>query len=237
MAGSSLSSGYAWSCHHRFFFEKVLEAALITGIIAAATRGVAVRARWLTAGLLAGIAGSLGVASLTERIAQLAEGAGQELFSAFDLGIAVAMLAWHKIWMSRHGAQMAREARGVGLSVRSGDKALFALFLVVALAVLREGSETVLFLHGLLAGSDSGVGPVLSAGALCRSRAQRDPHSAGPDPAAYAENCHALTVRRFTAVRHAETRRDLWRRSLAVRRCQVPFGRHFVAVGGLRSSG
>jgi len=52
------------------------------------------------------------------------------------------------------------------LAVRSGDKTLFALFLVVALAVLREGSETVLFLYGLLAGSDSGVGPVLSGGAL-----------------------------------------------------------------------
>ena len=147
-------------------FREALEAALIIGIIAAATRGIAGRGRWLTAGLLAGIVGSLGVAALTERIAQLAEGTGQELFNASALGMAVAMLAWHNIWMSRNGAQMAREAKGVGLAVRSGDKTLFALFLAVGLAVLREGSETVLFLYGMLAGSESGVGPVLSGGAL-----------------------------------------------------------------------
>lgn len=147
-------------------FREALEAALITGIIAAATRGIPGRARWLTAGLLAGVVGSMGVALLTERIAQLAEGAGQELFNAMVLGLAVAMLAWHNIWMSRHGSQMAREAKGVGQAVRSGDKTLFALFAVVALAVLREGSETVLFLYGMLAGSQNGIGPVMLGGAL-----------------------------------------------------------------------
>ena len=70
-----------------------------------------------------------------------------------------------------------------------------------------------------------------------RHRGNRYPPSVGPDPAAYTENRHALTVRQFTAVKRAETRRDLWRRTLAARRCQVRCGRHFVAAGSLRSSG
>lgn len=147
-------------------FRETLEAALIVGIIAAATRGVAHRNRWLAGGVLGGIAGSALVAALTEQLAQLAEGAGQELFNATVLGVAVLMLAWHNVWMAKHGAAMAREAKQVGGAVKSGDKTLLAVGLVIALAVLREGSETVLFLYGLLASGEQTVASVLSGGAL-----------------------------------------------------------------------
>ena len=63
-------------------FREALEAALIIGIIAAATRGLQARNFWLLVGISAGVAGSLIVASLTGQIAELAEGAGQELFNA-----------------------------------------------------------------------------------------------------------------------------------------------------------
>ena len=90
-------------------FRETLEAALLIGIIAAATRGLSGRNLWLAVGVAAGLAGSLVVAGLTETIAEMAEGAGQELFNAAILGIAVLMLGWHNVWMSRHGRQMARE--------------------------------------------------------------------------------------------------------------------------------
>ncbi|ANJ67334.1 iron permease [Halothiobacillus diazotrophicus] len=153
-------------------FRETLEAALILGIIAAATVGVTGRARWLTAGVLAGIAGSLVVASLTEQIANLAEGMGQELFNALVLGVVVLMLAWHNIWMARHGATLARDARQLGRDVQAGAKALPILFVVIALAVLREGSETALFLYGMSLGGQhdawaivNGAGMGLAAGA------------------------------------------------------------------------
>lgn len=147
-------------------FRETLEAALILGIIAAATQGVFQRGRWLAGGVLAGVLGSAVVAALTEQLAELAEGAGQELFNAGVLGIAVVMLAWHNIWMARHGAEMARQAKQVGGAVKSGDKTLFAVAVVIALAVLREGSETVLFLYGMLASGEQSIASVLAGGAL-----------------------------------------------------------------------
>ena len=129
-------------------FRETFEAALIIGIIAAVTRSLPGRNRWLALGVLAGIAGSGIVASLAEWISNLAEGTGQEIFNAGVLGIAAAMLAWHNIWMARHGAQLARDARQLGLAVREGNREMSALALVIALAVLREGSETALFLYG-----------------------------------------------------------------------------------------
>jgi high-affinity iron transporter len=130
-------------------FREVLEAALIVGIVAAATRGIPGRIRWIGAGVGAGLVGSLLVAVGAGAISQLAEGMGQELFNASILGLAVAMLAWHNIWMSVHGREMAANAKLVGSEIRSGAKALSVLLVVVAIAVLREGSETVLFLYGI----------------------------------------------------------------------------------------
>lgn len=147
-------------------FREALEAALIIGIIAAATRGMQARNFWLFAGISAGLAGSLVVASLTGRIAELAEGTGQELFNAGVLGLAAAMLAWHNIWMARHGMQLARDARQLGQDVTSGNREMSALAVVVALAILREGSETALFLYGLLTGGEESLATVLGGGVI-----------------------------------------------------------------------
>jgi high-affinity iron transporter len=146
-------------------FREVLEAALIIGIIAAATRAIPGRNRWLVAGVVAGLAGAGIVALGTEHIAELASGVGQEIFNATVLGIAVVMLAWHNLWMSSHGAALAASARGVGGEIRDGRRECSVLLIVVGLAVLREGSETVLFLYGIAA-SDGGASWSMLAGGL-----------------------------------------------------------------------
>jgi high-affinity iron transporter len=60
------------------------------------------------------------------------------------------MLGWHQVWMSSHGAELAKATRELGHQVRVGVKPLSALAGITAIAVLREGSETVLFLYGIL---------------------------------------------------------------------------------------
>jgi high-affinity iron transporter len=147
-------------------FRETLEAALVLGIIAAATRGVQGRSLWLAAGVLAGLIGSGIIAALTQTIADLAEGSGQELFNAAVLGVAVLMLAWHQIWMSSHGAELARNARQLGSAVKDGHQALSAIAILVALTVLREGAESVLFLHGMVSGSETGAMDILIGGLL-----------------------------------------------------------------------
>ncbi len=97
------------------------------------------------------------VALFAGAISQAFEGAGQELFNASVLGIAVVMLMWHNAWMARHGREIAAEMRTVGTAVSEGAKPLTALAIVVGLAVLREGSEVVLFLYGIFASGTSGM--------------------------------------------------------------------------------
>jgi high-affinity iron transporter len=145
-------------------FREVLEASLIIGILAAATRSVPNSRRWLSAGLLAGLAGSCLVAAFTDVIGSLASGIGQEIFNAIVLGIAVLMLAWHNIWMSSHGAALAASAKSVGKNIRDGNSECSALLVIVGIAVLREGSETVLFLYGIAASDAGGQSSMLLGG-------------------------------------------------------------------------
>jgi high-affinity iron transporter len=137
-------------------FREVLEAGLIIGIVLAATRGVAGRGQWVTIGVLAGALGAAIVALFAEGISNAFEGSGQELLNASVLGAAVVMLMWHNAWMARHGREMAAEMAAVGAAVSAGKRPMTALAAVVGLAVLREGSEVVLFLYGILAAGTSG---------------------------------------------------------------------------------
>jgi high-affinity iron transporter len=135
-------------------FREVLEAGLIIGIVLAASKSVAGRGRWVALGIGCGLLGACAVAALAGVIGGLFHGSGQELLNAGVLFTAVAMLAWHNVWMSTHGREMAKEANQLGREVASGDKSLIALTIVVAIAVLREGSEVVLFLYGVVASGE-----------------------------------------------------------------------------------
>ena len=146
-------------------FREVFEAGLIVGIVLAVTRSVPRRNRWIGGGVLAGVAAACLVAAFAGVLSQLFEGMGQELFNAAILAIAVIMLTWHNVWMARHGKEIAGEMRAIGQAVAEGSKSLLALAVVVAVAVLREGSEVALFLYGVAA-SDGGTAASLTIGGL-----------------------------------------------------------------------
>jgi high-affinity iron transporter len=137
-------------------FREVFEAGLIIGIVLAVTRTVPHRNRWIGGGVLAGVLAACVVAAFAGALSNLFSGMGQELFNAAILCVAVVMLTWHNVWMARHGSELAGEFRSAGQAVVEGSKSLLALAVVVGVAVLREGSEVVLFLYGVAAGGDSG---------------------------------------------------------------------------------
>jgi high-affinity iron transporter len=145
-------------------FREVIEAGIVVGIVMAATKSVPGRGRWIAAGIFVGFLGACLVALFVEKITQAFAGMGQELFNASILGIAVAMLTWHNVWMSSHGRELAAEAKALGQSVASGSKTLLALAVVCGIAVLREGSEVVLFLYGIIASDTSSHASIFLGG-------------------------------------------------------------------------
>jgi high-affinity iron transporter len=146
-------------------FREVFEAGLIIGIVLAVTRGVAHRGRFVVLGVLGGVIGACLVAVFAGSLSSALSGVGQEVFNAGILGVAVVMLTWHNVWMARHGRELAMEMRAAGEAVVEGSKSVAGLAVVVGVAVLREGSEVVLFLYGVAASEGSSGLGILAGGA------------------------------------------------------------------------
>lgn len=146
-------------------FRESLEAALFIGIVAAATGQMQGRSRWLSAGVAIGALGAFVIALAAQQISAWADGFGQDMVNITVLSLALAMLLWHCVWVTTHAHEMVADARQLGTAVQGGQRKPWALLTAVALAVLREGAETVLFIGGMLTGSGDSLWSVLSSGA------------------------------------------------------------------------
>ena len=128
-------------------FREVLEIALILGVLLAATRGLPNRAGWVWLGLFLGALGASVVAYFADSISQAAEGMGQEMMNATILFIAAILIGWTVVWMNRNAHAMTQQFKKIGTDVIKGVKPKYTLAIVVAISVLREGSEIVMFLY------------------------------------------------------------------------------------------
>ncbi|MDE1977233.1 MAG: FTR1 family protein [Elusimicrobia bacterium] len=146
-------------------FREVLEAALVVAVILGATKGLKGRGAWVGWGVAAGTLGAVVVAGFMDKISQALSGVGQPIFEAAVLLAAVLMLGWHNVWMSRHGKRIAQELKRLGSEVNLGNKSMTAIFVATAIAVLREGSEIVLFLYGVAA-NGAGAWSIVLGGVL-----------------------------------------------------------------------
>ena len=141
-------------------FREVFEIVLIVGIILAATKGMPHRNKAIYAGFGMGLFGAGLVAYFMREISAFSQGIGQELFNAAVLFTAALFIGWTLIWMKRHAREMKANFEKLGSAVSEGHLPFFSLSLVIALAILREGAEIILFTHGMLA---SGQSPTLIA--------------------------------------------------------------------------
>lgn len=137
-------------------WRESLEAFLIAGILYAwlranddTGRGQRALALGLAAG--SGLAGGLGWALLTVQY-ELA-GERLDLFQTATLFVAAGLITQMVLWMRRHGRTMRARlhAELSGARERSG---FWGVAVVAALAVAREGAETVIFLYGLAQGGN-----------------------------------------------------------------------------------
>ena len=147
-------------------FREALEAGIVIGVILSATKGLVGRSRYIVGGLAAGFAGAGLVALGARSIAGLFEGSGQELLNAAILAAAVCMLAWHYVWMARHSRTLVAELKATGHAIVAGNKSLYAISIIVGLAVMREGSEVVLFLYGVIVSSQENIWSIVAGGLL-----------------------------------------------------------------------
>ena len=132
-------------------WRESIEALLVVGILQAwLARTPENRAGlpWLWGGVGLGLvcAGLLGAAMLG--IGSFLQGDAQELFQVAMLLTASALIVHMVVWMRRHGRSLKRDIEGE-LAQRSQTGQWLGVMLLAALAIAREGAETVVFLYGL----------------------------------------------------------------------------------------
>ena len=151
-------------------FRETIEAALVVGVLAALTRGLDRRGAWISLGILAGLAASVAMAVLVGGASRTVDRTFQDEFNAGALLLAVAILHWHTLTAGTRGHEVRQAISKADAMTRSGRSPMLILAVVSALAVFREGTETVLFVYGLLAGSgraavfDTGLGVAAGLG-------------------------------------------------------------------------
>ncbi len=135
-------------------FREVFEIAIIMCVVLAATRQIPNKAKWIWIGIFSGMLGAVVFAGLTEWIAKIAGDAGKLYFNAGILFVAVIMIGWTVVWMKQHGRAIVSDMKQMSRSVATGEKPLHILAIIIGLAVLREGSEIVVFIYGLIAADE-----------------------------------------------------------------------------------
>lgn len=131
-------------------FRETLEIAMILGVILAATRNLQHRLAWIIGGFSAGAFGAGLVAVFAGTISASLSGSGQEVFNACILFAAALMIGGTVVWMRTHARQMVQHMRQVGHDVIHGTLPHYTLGIIVSLTLLREGSEIVLFVYGMM---------------------------------------------------------------------------------------
>jgi high-affinity iron transporter len=131
------------------------EAALVVGIVMACLRKAEQTQlyRWVYLGIFGGIIASIAVGFLLAGTITGIETAGgiyapvvkQLLAGIFGL-FAIAMLSWMLLWMTKQAKSLKGEVEGAISDALTNNNAGKAVFLLIFIAVLREGFETVLFI-------------------------------------------------------------------------------------------
>ena len=138
-------------------WRESLEAMLVIGILSAWVNGRGGAARpALWGGVLAGIGLALALAALLQGALGLLSDAGQDILQTLLIVLAGLLMAHMVLWMRRHARGLRREMESA-LDSAAARQGAWGIAAVAALAVAREGAETVIFLQGMASGAGWGA--------------------------------------------------------------------------------
>jgi high-affinity iron transporter len=151
-------------------WRESVEALLVVGILYAWLKNGDVAARrglpYLWGGVAAGIVTALALGAALLGFSEILSGDAQTYFQIGMVLIAAVLIVQMVFWMRKHGRTLKKEMESsMQSNYASGN--WWGVFLLVALAIAREGSETAVFLYGIGMGQqDASTGALIFAGVL-----------------------------------------------------------------------
>lgn len=140
-------------------WRESVEALLVIGILDAwlrtETRDTGRARMFLWGGVVAGLAFAGLLAALLVGLADVISEEAQLAYTTAVVLIAAALILQMVLWMRKHGRSMRRDLEAQ-LSTAVARQSWWGVFVLALVAVAREGSETVIFLYGILSSGAAG---------------------------------------------------------------------------------
>lgn len=139
-------------------WRESVEALLVVGILYTWLRASPDGRRglpYLWGGVAAGLGLAVALALVLLGVSSWLSDEGQEWFQAIMSLAACALVVQMVVWMKQHGRTLKGELESGARSSVANDN-WWGLLVLVAIAVAREGSETVVFLYGTVSAGDGG---------------------------------------------------------------------------------
>ncbi|PCJ25954.1 MAG: hypothetical protein COA94_05715 [Rickettsiales bacterium] len=130
-------------------FRECLEMAVLLGIIMAITKPIKNSKAYIALGSGVGVVFAAIFAMLASLIADSFGGLGDEIFDAFVLLITTAIICWTVVWMQGYTTKLKRDLGDLSYQINAGTTSKIMLVMMVAMAVLREGAEIILFVYSI----------------------------------------------------------------------------------------
>ena len=144
-------------------WRESVEALLVVGILYAWLKNGDADARrgipYLWAGVVAGLLAAVALGAALVGFTEVLSGDAQDYFQTGMVLVACVLIVQMVLWMKHHGRSMKRDMEA-SLQKSKQDANWWGVTLLVALAIAREGSETVIFLYGLGFGQSGHVDPM-----------------------------------------------------------------------------
>ena len=125
-------------------FRELFEITLIVSMIFAVTKGVVNRNLYIFSGISLGALFSAFFAYSLQYITDSFDGNGQEIMRIVLLSVTVIFIAINVIWLSKNSASF-----GKNLKTLSADNSLYMMAIMICSAVIREGTEIILFIQSI----------------------------------------------------------------------------------------
>jgi high-affinity iron transporter len=133
-------------------WRESVEALLVVGILYAWLKNGDADARrglpYLWSGVALGILAAVALGAALVGFTEVLSGDAQDYFQIAMVLVACVLIVQMVLWMKQHGRTLKREMEA-SLEKTARDANWWGVTVLVALAIAREGSETVIFLYGL----------------------------------------------------------------------------------------
>jgi high-affinity iron transporter len=133
-------------------WRESVEALLVVGILYAWLKNGDADARrglpYLWSGVALGILAAVALGAALVGFTEVLSGDAQDYFQIAMVLVACVLIVQMVLWMKQHGRTLKREMEA-SLEQTARDANWWGVTVLVALAIAREGSETVIFLYGL----------------------------------------------------------------------------------------